>query len=85
LSPCDWVLIEGFKRASLPKIEVWRASTGQIVQYPVDPMVVAVCTDSPEALPEPTALPLLDLNNAQAVADFLLGSGERFVYGPPAA
>ena len=61
---------KGFKRAALPKIEIWRAATGQPVQYPVDPQVVAVCTDSAELLPEPTQLPLLDVNDAQAVVDF---------------
>ena len=85
LGPCDWVLVEGFKRATLPKIEIWRASTGQAVQYPIDPQVVAVCTDSAELLPEPTALPLLDVNDPQAVVDFLLGSGERFAYVAPRA
>ena len=83
LSPCDWVLVEGFKRATLPKIEVWRASTGHAVQYPIDPQVVAICTDSPAQLPEPTQVPLLNLNEAQEVVDFLLGSGERFAYTPP--
>ncbi len=29
LAPCDWVLVEGFKRAALPKSEVWRAAAGQ--------------------------------------------------------
>jgi molybdopterin-guanine dinucleotide biosynthesis protein B len=85
LSPCDWVLVEGFKRATLPKIEVWRASTGQAVQYPIDPQVVAICTDSAALLPEPTQLPLLDLNDPQAVVDFLLRSGERFAYKAPVA
>ena len=85
LGPCDWVLVEGFKRATLPKIEIWRASTGQAVQYPIDPQVVAVCTDSADLLPEPTALPLLDVNDAQAVVDFLLASGERFAYVAPRA
>jgi molybdopterin-guanine dinucleotide biosynthesis protein len=28
LVECDWVLVEGFKHAPLPKIEVWRAATG---------------------------------------------------------
>ena len=85
LSPCDWVLVEGFKRAILPKIEVWRASTGQAVQYPIDPQVVAICTDSAALLPEPTQLPLLDLNDPQAVVDFLLRSGQRFAYKAPVA
>jgi molybdopterin-guanine dinucleotide biosynthesis protein B len=85
LSACDWVLVEGFKAAALPKIEVWRASTGQAVQYPVDGHVVAICTDSAESLPEPTTLPVLDVNDAQAVVDFLLASGDRYAYSPPAA
>ena len=82
LSPCDWVLVEGFKGTALPKIEVWRASTGQSAQYPVDPQVVAICTDSPAQLPEPTDLPVLDVNDAQAVVEFLLASGDRFAYRP---
>jgi molybdopterin-guanine dinucleotide biosynthesis protein B len=53
------------------------------VQYPIDPQVVAICTDSAALLPEPTALPLLDVNDAQAVVDFLMGSGERFAYTAP--
>jgi len=85
LSACDWVLVEGFKRATLPKIEVWRASTGQAAQYPVDPQTVAICTDSADLLPEPTPLPVLDLNDAQVVVDFLLSSGDRFVYRAPGA
>ncbi len=80
LSDCDWVLVEGFKRAALPKIEIWRASTGQPVQYPDDPHIVAVCTDSAASMPQPTALPVIDLNDAAAVAAFLLQRPERFVF-----
>jgi molybdopterin-guanine dinucleotide biosynthesis adapter protein len=81
LAPCDWVLVEGFKRAALPKLEVWRAANGQPVQYPHDPHIVAVCTDHPAALPEPTgARPVLDLNDAAAVAAFVLANAPRFVY-----
>jgi molybdopterin-guanine dinucleotide biosynthesis adapter protein len=83
LGACDWVLVEGFKRAALAKIEVWRAATGQPAQYPNDPHVVAVCTDDPAQLPAPTSLPLLDLNDAQAVVDFLLREAGRFGYTPP--
>ena len=83
LGRCDWVLVEGFKRAALPKIEVWRASTGQPAQYPHDHHIVAICTDSAALLPEPTVLPVLDLNDAQAVTSFLLASGNRFAYVAP--
>lgn len=81
LAPCDWVLVEGFKHADLLKIEVWRASTGRRVQYPDDPFVVAIATDSP--LPEPTQLPVLDLNDADAVCRFLLAQAARHEYHRP--
>ncbi|HEY4069195.1 MAG TPA: molybdopterin-guanine dinucleotide biosynthesis protein B [Burkholderiaceae bacterium] len=84
LSPCDWVLVEGFKRDAVPKIEVWRAATGQAAEYAIDPQVVAICTDSADRLPQPTELPVLDINDPQAVVDFLRGSGERFTYRAPA-
>jgi molybdopterin-guanine dinucleotide biosynthesis protein B len=80
LDPCDWVLVEGFKRSALPKIEIWRAATGHSTQYTSDPHVVAICTDSMAALPAPTTLPLLDLNDPAAVADYLLRNAGRFEY-----
>ena len=83
LSDCDWALVEGFKHSPLLKIEVWRAATGRRAQYPEDPYVVAVCTDSPDELPVPTGLPVLDLNDADAVADFLLSAPARYVYVAP--
>jgi len=80
LGDCDWVLVEGFKHADLPKVEVWRAEVGTDVLYPHDPYIVAVCTDSPDRLPEVTGLPVLDLNDADAVAQFLLGNAQRYEY-----
>ena len=79
----DWVLVEGFKHADLLKIEVWRAATGQRVQYPHDPFVVAIATDSPQALPQPTLLPVLDLNDPDAVTAHLLGQSARHEYRCP--
>ena len=78
-----WVLVEGFKHADILKIEVWRAATGRPVQYPHDPYVVAVCTDSPALLPVPTGLPLLDVNDADAVAAFLIANPARHEYRSP--
>jgi molybdopterin-guanine dinucleotide biosynthesis protein B len=81
LQPVDWVLVEGFKHAALPKVEVWRAALGQPVLYPDDARVIAVATDDPAALPQPPgALPVLPLNSPGAVADRLLAWGERFNY-----
>ena len=83
LAPCDWVLVEGFKRAALPKIEIWRAATAKPLQFPDDPHVLAIATDSPEALPNATTLPVLDLNDADAVVAFLVGEAARFDYLAP--
>ncbi len=76
----DWVLVEGFKDSDLLKIEVWRPASGQPARYPHDDFIVAIATDSPDALPEPTLRPVMDLNNPDAVADWLIASGPRFEY-----
>lgn len=84
LEPCDWVLVEGFKRAALPKIEIWRAATDKPVQYPHDSHIVAICTDSADQLPTLTSLPVLDLNDPASVVAYLLAQGQRFAYVKPA-
>lgn len=76
----DWVLVEGFKHSDLLKIEVWRASSGKPTRYLDDHYVVAIATDSPGQLPVATLRPVLDLNDADAVADFLANNQDRFDY-----
>jgi molybdopterin-guanine dinucleotide biosynthesis protein B len=76
----DWVLVEGFKDSSLLKVEVWRADSGQPARYPHDDFIVAIATDSPERLPVQTGRPVLDLNDPDAVGEWLVQSGERFEY-----
>ena len=78
----DWVFVEGFKASNLPKIEIWRAVAGQPLRHPDDPLVLAVATDSPTELGPTENLTVLDINNADAVADFLVGQSARFVYSP---
>ena len=68
LSPCDVVLIEGFKAAPVPKVEVFRPGSGKPPIWPDNPHVVAVATDAQID----TALPVLDVNDAVAVTDFIL-------------
>jgi len=85
LSECDWVLVEGFKNAALPKIEVWRPQTGKPVRYPYDPFVMAIATDGAQALPVATGLPVLDLNDADAIARFVLDNATRCEYLEPAS
>ncbi|MEJ5991915.1 molybdopterin-guanine dinucleotide biosynthesis protein B [Ramlibacter sp. PS3R-8] len=76
----DWVLVEGFKNSNLLKIEVWRADAGKPARYPDDDFVVAIATDSPDQLPQETLRPVLDLNQPDAIAQWLVDSGDRFEY-----
>jgi molybdopterin-guanine dinucleotide biosynthesis protein B len=78
----DWVLVEGFKDSDLLKIEVWRASFGKQPSYAVDDFIAAIATDSPEQLPTPTGLPVLDINCPEAVADWLISQSDRLEYNP---
>ena len=68
VSPCDLLLVEGFKREKLPKLEVYRASVGESMLHPQDPSIVAIASDAKVD----TKLPQLDLNDAPAIASFVL-------------
>ena len=76
----DWVVVEGFKQSDLQKIEVWRASAGHAARYVDDDFIVAIATDSPTELPQATLRPVLDLNDPEAVADWLVANASRFEY-----
>lgn len=68
MAPVDLILVEGYKRDAHPKVEVWREETGHPLIQLGDPLVRAVATDAALALP----VPVLDLNDTRAVADFIL-------------
>ena len=78
----DWVLVEGFKESDLPKVEVWRAQSKQPARYMDDAFIVAIATDSPEQLPQATLRPVLDLNDAAQLAQWLTRNETRFDYHP---
>jgi len=63
----DLILVEGFKHAAYPKIEVHRA-TGEPPRYLGDPHLVAVVSDAPRGA---QALPHLPLHDLAAIADFV--------------
>ena len=69
MTPVDLLLVEGFKRHPHPKIEVYRRSLGKSPLYPDDGYVAAVASDE-RLLGLP--LPWLPLDDAAAVADFIL-------------
>ncbi|MEM7499517.1 MAG: molybdopterin-guanine dinucleotide biosynthesis protein B [Pseudomonadota bacterium] len=74
LDPVDLVIVEGYKRDRHPKIEAWRAETGQPLIAREDPTVRAIATNaSLEALdPDRPDLPVISLDDIVAIADFLL-------------
>lgn len=70
MTQVDLLLIEGFKREAHDKLEVHRPAVGKPLLCPEDPQIVAVASDAP--LPG-VELPQLDLNDVEAIADFIVG------------
>ncbi|WP_099866759.1 molybdopterin-guanine dinucleotide biosynthesis protein B [Pararhizobium haloflavum] len=69
LTPCDLVVIEGYKREGHMKIETRRRdSANQMPLAPNDPAIVAIAADQP---PGETSLPVFDLNDTIAICDFV--------------
>ena len=68
LAPCDLVLVEGFKHAPIPKIEIYRAEIGKPQLFPDDPHIIAVASNGGVQ----TSLPQLDLSNPAEIARFIL-------------
>jgi len=68
LSPCDLVIVEGYKSEPIPKVEVHRRAGHTPPLHPDDPHVVAVATDEPLD----SALPQIDVDDAEAVARFII-------------
>ena len=67
LSPVDLVLVEGYKREAIPKLEVHRSANNQPWLYPGDAAIVAVASD----VPPPSEIWHLDLNDAATIYRFI--------------
>ena len=76
LTPCDLVLIEGYKRSPIPKLEIHRAALGKPLLHPADQNIVALATDSPAAAAG-RPLPVFALDAYDVLATFV---EERAVY-----
>ena len=68
LSPCDLVLVEGFKNEPVPKLEVYRAASGKPPLFPGRPDIVAIASDMQPA----AGLPILPLDQPERIAEFIL-------------
>lgn len=69
LGECDLVLVEGFKRESHPKIEIFRAANKREPLHPGDPHIRAIAADI--AFPA-SKLPQVHLDDIDAIADLAL-------------
>ncbi len=70
-SALDLILVEGFKREPIPKIELHRPALGHPLIHPTDHHVIAVASDAPLTLARD--LPLLDINDPADLASFIIG------------
>ena len=67
MSSVDLVVVEGFKREPLRKIEVHRHANNKPLLFPDDPGIVGIATDAAVA----TTLPTAHLDDIEAVAGLL--------------
>jgi len=68
LSPCDLLLVEGYKRYPMPKLEIYRGANGKPLLHPEDPTIVAIAAD----VPLETELPRFRLDDYDRIAEFIL-------------
>ena len=69
LSPVDLVVVEGYKRAPHPKLEVHRTVLRQPLLSPNDPTIVAIASDRP--LREAN-VPVINLDDVDGIVDSLI-------------
>ena len=68
LPPCDLVLVEGYKREAIPKLEVHRTETGKPWLFPDDSNILAVASD----VEPPNGFPRIDIDAIPLITDFIL-------------
>ena len=68
ISPCDLLLVEGFKWEQVPKLVVHRESVGEPLMDLNDPYIIAVASDARIE----TALPQYDLDDVEGIATCIL-------------
>lgn len=67
-SRLDLILVEGFKHEPVAKILLFRQETGhKAEELEIDPCVISVASNVPLAI----SVPVLDINNAEGIADFI--------------
>ena len=76
LAPADIVIVEGYKREAIPKIEIHRDGLGKPPLFPDDPLILSVATKG--AVPPDGNPPrCLDLDDIEAIAAYVCGLAGR--------
>ncbi|NIO40852.1 MAG: molybdopterin-guanine dinucleotide biosynthesis protein B [Burkholderiales bacterium] len=70
MSPCDIVLVEGFKKQSMPKLEIHRKTHGAPLLFNEDSHIIGIASDEPIE----TELPQFKLDDYEAIAEFVLAN-----------
>lgn len=65
----DLILVEGFKHEAIPKIELHRPSLNKPLLHPDDSNIIAIASD--ETLDISTSITQLDLNDNEAIINFI--------------
>lgn len=65
----DLILVEGFKKANIPKIELHRKALNKPFLYPNDPNIFAIAVD--HELDDNCAPKILELNNEVEITNFI--------------
>jgi molybdopterin-guanine dinucleotide biosynthesis protein B len=66
-SLADLIVVEGFRHAHIPKIEIYRPALGKPLLAEADKYIIAVAADDKVE----TTLPVLDLNNPANISEFV--------------
>jgi molybdopterin-guanine dinucleotide biosynthesis adapter protein len=69
IGPCDLILVEGYKSAPIPKIEVRRATT--LKQQPLAPGDASVIAIAADHAADGAARPVFGLDDIAGLADFV--------------
>jgi molybdopterin-guanine dinucleotide biosynthesis protein B len=68
MAPVDLIIVEGYKAAAVPKLEIHRAAVGKPLLHPDDDCIVAVASDVP--LPH-VELPVVSLDDVDTITDIV--------------
>ena len=71
LEPATLVLVEGFKKEAIPKIEVWREANRSPLLFLEDKTILAMVSDDEI---KDLQIPCFNMNEIQKIADFIIST-----------